>query len=94
MITIRIIKKWGSLERGKIIEVGNDHGLYLVNEGSAEFISGGVTKKSNSKKEKEYSLLRKYGLNELSLSYGRVDVLKVLKNINERRFLKHLGAPK
>lgn len=94
MITIKCIKEWGRLKKGEIVEVGNDHGLYLVNNGSAEFISGGVTKKSNNKKEKEYKLLRKYGLNELSLSYGRVDILKILRQIEEINFLKKQGTKK
>lgn len=88
MITIKYTKKWGNKRRGDIEEVGNDIGLYIVNEGYAIFISGGVTKKSNTKKKKEFDLLRKYGLNETSLSYGRTDVLKALRNIEENKFLK------
>ena len=91
MITIRYTKEWGNNKKGDVEEVGNSDGLYIVNQGHAEFISGGVTKKSNIKKQKEFALLKKYGLNETSLSYGRTDILRALRNIEENRFLNKLN---
>lgn len=88
MITIEYIKDWGNAVKGDVEEVGNDIGLYIVNQGHAVFISGGVTKKSNERKKKEFALLKKYGLRMTSLSYGRVDVLRMLRRIEEVNFLK------
>lgn len=88
MIKIRGLQDFGTwLRKGEIVVVNNNLGLFVIQKGYAEIVREDVIVDDKRTKniEEQLKLLEKYGLNPLSQSYGRTDILKLLRKLEKEK---------